>query len=191
MARPPYRVEQRNWIFARFVNAANEIIDSGGVEALTLRRVAQQAGYNSATLYNYFNDLDHLIAYASVKYLQAYQKMLPARLNGIEDRGERLLAMWAFFCREAFRQPRVFHSLFYGRYSGQLEEIVQTYYQVFSAECERMGEQAGDMCSGGSLFQRSMQYLRPILYKMLLFFPFPILRCWSIIDLVLLLISPV
>ncbi len=29
-----------------------------GMEAITLRKVADLAGYNGATLYNYFKDLD-------------------------------------------------------------------------------------------------------------------------------------
>ena len=45
MARPPYRAEQRNQIFACFINAASELMENEGMESLTLRRVAKRAGY--------------------------------------------------------------------------------------------------------------------------------------------------
>ena len=45
MARPPYKAEQRNQIFACFVNAASEIMENEGMAELTLRKVAKKAGY--------------------------------------------------------------------------------------------------------------------------------------------------
>lgn len=44
-----------------FIDAANQIIENEGIESVTIRKVADIAGYNSATLYNYFNDLNHLL----------------------------------------------------------------------------------------------------------------------------------
>ena len=44
-----------------FVDATIEIIEKEGYEAVTIRKVADIAGYNSATLYNYFDNLEHLL----------------------------------------------------------------------------------------------------------------------------------
>ncbi len=44
-----------------FIDATNEIIENEGIESVTIRKVANLAGYNSATIYNYFENLDHLI----------------------------------------------------------------------------------------------------------------------------------
>ena len=51
MARPPYRAEQRNQIFACFINAASELMEDEGMEALTLRCVAKRAGYNLSLIH--------------------------------------------------------------------------------------------------------------------------------------------
>ena len=83
MARPPYQAEQKDWIFARFINAAAEIMEEEGVESLTLRKVSGRAGYNSATLYNYFNDLEHLVACASVRWLLACWENMSRALAGM------------------------------------------------------------------------------------------------------------
>lgn len=162
MSRPPYRAEQRNQIFACFVNAANEIMESEGMEGLTLRKVAQRAGYNSATLYNYFKDLDHLIMFASMKYFQAYNQNLAIYMAELQDPYLRFISIWEFFCDTAFKHPHAFYNLFYGKYSGEVEDIIKSYYSVFPEELGELDETVRDMLSHGALNERNMSILRPL-----------------------------
>ncbi|HAE21863.1 MAG TPA: hypothetical protein DCG47_06010 [Spirochaetaceae bacterium] len=46
---------------AHFVEAARALILREGVEALTIRRVAAEAGYTFASIYNHFEKLDELL----------------------------------------------------------------------------------------------------------------------------------
>ena len=48
-----------------FIEATEKLIRSDGVEGLSIRKIASEAGYNSATLYNYFEDLEHLVLFGS------------------------------------------------------------------------------------------------------------------------------
>lgn len=41
-----------------FIEATKSLMDSVGEEGLSIRKIAAKAGYNSATIYNYFQDLD-------------------------------------------------------------------------------------------------------------------------------------
>ena len=50
MARHPYSPEERNQILSRFISAASQIMEEEGMEAVTIRRVAQMAGYRSSTI---------------------------------------------------------------------------------------------------------------------------------------------
>ena len=163
MARPPYRPDQRNQILACFINAASEIMQSEGMDALTLRRVAQKAGYNSATLYNYFKDLDHLTVYASMKYFEDYNRNLSRYLSDEQDDFQRFLFMWRFFCASAFRHPYAYYNLFYGKYSNELGEIILDYYKVFPDELGDLDESVLEMLHCGSLTERNWQMLRPVL----------------------------
>ena len=162
MARPPYKAEQRNQIFACFVNAASEILDKEGMEGLTLRKVAQKAGYNSATLYNYFHDLDHLIMYASMGYFHTYIEKLAVCIDRVRDPYQRFFSTWKFFCTSAFEYPHAFYNLFYGRYSGEVEEIIRGYYRVFPEKLAGMDETVRDMLFYGVLADRNMGLLRPL-----------------------------
>ena len=162
MARPPYRAEQRDQIFACFVNAASEIMDEEGVENLTLRKVAQRAGYNSATLYNYFKDLDHLIIYASMKYFQAYNEGLAGYMSEGGDPYTRFCKVWTFFCNTAFEHPHAFFNLFYGRYSSDIEQVIRRYYRVFPSELEKLDDEGRELVFLGDLKQRNLTLLRPL-----------------------------
>ena len=163
MARPPYRAEQRNQIFACFINAASELMENEGMESLTLRRVAKRAGYNSATLYDYFKDLDHLTVYASMKYFEDYNRNLARYLADEQDAFQRFLFMWRFFCASAFRHPHAYYNLFYGKYSGELTEIIHAYYEVFPEELGELDDSVLEMLTCGSLVERNRQMLQPVL----------------------------
>jgi len=52
---------KRDRIREYFLNAAKEIIMHDGAESVTVREVANRAGYSYATLYNYFEDLNDLL----------------------------------------------------------------------------------------------------------------------------------
>ncbi len=52
---------KRDRIKEYFLNAAKEIISEDGVQSITVRSVAERAGYSYATLYNYFEDLNSLL----------------------------------------------------------------------------------------------------------------------------------
>lgn len=68
------RQEKRKRIMSYFINATIELMEKEGIENLTIRKVAEQAKYNSATLYHYFSNLDELELFASVKCLDEYMQ---------------------------------------------------------------------------------------------------------------------
>lgn len=43
-----------------FIEATAAIIEEEGYDHITIRKIADKAGYNSATIYNYFSELSHL-----------------------------------------------------------------------------------------------------------------------------------
>src|SRR3712207_6910497 len=42
------------------IKAAKSVIEEFGIDNLTIRKVGDKAGYNSATIYNYFENIEHL-----------------------------------------------------------------------------------------------------------------------------------
>lgn len=69
-----------------FIEATKSLMDSVGEEGLSIRKIAAKAGYNSATIYNYFQDLDELMLFGSVSFFRdVFQKVLEGRTDGRHD----------------------------------------------------------------------------------------------------------
>lgn len=98
---------QRRRMMSYFIEAAIGIIEQNGVEGLSLRKVAQAAGYNSATLYHYFKDIEHLSLMACMKYLRNYTLQLAAYPYS-SDPLEAFLEIWDIFVKMPATTPKNF-----------------------------------------------------------------------------------
>ena len=72
---------KRKRVMILFIEAAEKMLRESGLASVSIRKVASEVGYNSATLYNYFEDLEHLILFASVRYLREYVASLQKALT--------------------------------------------------------------------------------------------------------------
>lgn len=123
---------QRKRMMSYFIDAAHQIIESEGIDSLTIRKVADLAGYNSSTIYNYFSNLDNLISYASIKYLKKYYLSLDDYIKNARNSYERFLLIWETFCIHSYRNPEIFRIIFF---SGQsVSEIFFDYFEIFPSD---------------------------------------------------------
>ena len=118
-------------IMNKFIDAAFSIIESEGVENVTIRGVASIAGYNSSTLYNYFEDLDHLVLFASIRYLKDYSQGLKEYVKKATNSLERYLMIWECFCQYSFDRPEIYKLIFFSEHSTTLNNIISEYYNIF------------------------------------------------------------
>lgn len=125
---------RRSRIKKYFIAAAKEIVDEEGISALTIRRVSDMAGYNSATLYNYFDDLNHLAFLSCMESLKQYNKALIKRLKGISDPIKFYMSAVDCFSEFSCRSPDVFWLLFYGSPEDKRESYVKEYYELYPSE---------------------------------------------------------
>ena len=56
----------------KYIQIASRILEQEGPEGINIRRIAKEAGCTSAVLYKHFDNLDHLLVLASVKFLEPY-----------------------------------------------------------------------------------------------------------------------
>ena len=122
---------QKIRMMSYFIEATHKIIEEEGFEYITIRKVSDLAGYNSATIYNYFENLDHLICFASMKYLKEYSQSLSEYTKRSKNSIEKFLNIWEAFCIYSFKKPKVFYTLFFDKFSNSLKNIVQEYYEIF------------------------------------------------------------
>lgn len=71
----------RDELLTLALDAAEKIVESEGISALTARRVAKEIGYSVGTIYNLFDNLDDLSLHVKARTLDA----LYAHISGIPE----------------------------------------------------------------------------------------------------------
>jgi len=145
-----------------FIDAAAQIMDEEGMESLTIRKVADLAGYNSATLYNYFKNLDELILYASIKHLKEYTSSLAKYTASAKNNVEKYLKIWERFCRYSFSYPQVYNMIFFSKHTVSVPHIVKEYYAIFPEELGEHSEDVMPMLLESNLYLRNLVLLTRI-----------------------------
>lgn len=116
-----------------FVDAAQKIIENDGIKNVTIRKVADLAGYNSATLYNYFKNLNHLLYFASMKYLMYYIYSLPSYIKSSYSASEKLLKVWECFLYNSYNNPDIYNTIFFNEFNN-ISATMNEYYEIYPEE---------------------------------------------------------
>ncbi|NYF24356.1 TetR/AcrR family transcriptional regulator [Sporosarcina sp. JAI121] len=125
---------QRSRMWKYFVDATAEIIEEEGIENVTIRKVADRAGYNSATIYNYFTEISHLIFFASMKFLKAYTDDVRNAIEKGKNPLEKYIHSWECFCKHSFLQPQIFHAVFIMDLGNHPEKLLAEYYEIYPTD---------------------------------------------------------
>ena len=150
MGRNRYTPQERNKITANFIRCAREIIDLEGIQQVSIRKVAQTAGLNSATLYLYFDDVEN------------YCRTLAADIPHLQSAYEIYLHTWKVFCLHAFSHPLIFYHLFFRPHSKPLAETVLRYYEIYPGQLAVTDGPVREMLLAGDLEARNQKVLAPL-----------------------------
>lgn len=161
MGRLKNSPEERNAIMASYINAATEMIDEGGIESVSIRKVSARAGFSSATMYLYFEGLDELIALASIGYLRDYVGELSKYEMEAESPRDTYYRTWEVFAKHTFTRPSIFMHLFFELHSKPLGDIVKEYYSIFPHELDQVSGTMLSMLMAGDMSVRNMRILAP------------------------------
>lgn len=139
----------------KYIETAYEISLKEGKKNVTLRRMATELGLNSATLYQYFEDMDELFLYVGFKYLNSYLKEVELFFREDHDSLEVMLGTWRIFAHCSFRNPKMYNSLFFNKHQRKMAYVVDDYYYLFPKELESIPEDVRNVFLNGNLVQRN------------------------------------
>lgn len=95
-----------------FIDSARQIIKGEGIKALSVRTVAERAGYSYATLYNYFDNLRDLILVCIDGFLKEVEEFINENTNnskkGIKGIENKSIALANYFVQ----YPDIFGLIF-------------------------------------------------------------------------------
>ncbi|WP_066291325.1 TetR/AcrR family transcriptional regulator [Bacillus sp. FJAT-29937] len=147
----------RMWKY--FVDATAEIIEEEGLENVTIRKVADKAGYNSATIYNYFSEISHLIFFASMKFMKNYTDEVSLYIEKGKDPLEKYLLAWECFCNHSFKQPQIFHAVFIMDLGDQPEKLLEDYYKIYPSDLINIPEELKSILFERNVSKRGRSFL--------------------------------
>ena len=162
MGRVKYSDVERDKIISTFIGAAREIIETEGIDKLSIRRVASFTGYSSATIYLYFPNADALITLACMSYLEKYCRAIAEDMDKMQTNLDAHMHTWEVFSRFAFNSPEIFYHLFYTAHSLPLRETVDSYYKLYPHQLDDIQGPVYEMLLGGSLEERCLKVLWPL-----------------------------
>lgn len=145
----------------QFIEATYQVILKEGVKGIKIRTLANMIGCTSAVLYKYFDNLDHLITLASIRFLKDYMKIFQ-EMNEVKNKNPIKFSenMWKIFIDESFKHPDIYNILFFGEYSSQLGDTIYEYFQLFSEEMFEMDGYTVSILFNGNLEDRELILLR-------------------------------
>lgn len=162
MGRAKNSEDNRRKTITAFISATRELISSEGIEHVSIRKIAARSGYNSATIYNYFQNVDELIDLACISYLERYCRALATDMPLLKEPLGAYIHTWELFCRYAFTYPQVFYRLFLTQHKVSLKDAIDTYYELYPQQLVNISGSIYNMLRGGTLKRRCEAVLIPV-----------------------------
>lgn len=150
------KTRQRQRTKRIFIESAAEIIRKEGFDALTIRKVADHAAYNSATIYNYFDNLEHLKSLSALIFMKAYTDELDECIKNCKNSLEINEQVWLCFYKHSYLSPKIFHSIFGNSVNKKHASYINEFYVLFPDHLTVQSEQVRGMITEENLFDRTM-----------------------------------
>lgn len=115
-----------------------EMLKTTSPEDIKIRGIAAACNCTSTVIYKHFDDLDHLLRFSAVRFLENYIIDIQKDINEASDSLDMLISMWNTFSHYAFENVEVFELLFFGRFKERLGDTIYEYYQLFPDQWKNM-----------------------------------------------------
>jgi AcrR family transcriptional regulator len=122
------RQGQRGQVRKAILDAAGAVFLEVGLEALSMRKVAERAGYTATTIYRYFADKDDLLFSVVAEGLAAFTAALREGRDTGDDPLARIEGMGLSYVRFGLDHPALYRLLFIQRpdFLGRSRGDIQT-----------------------------------------------------------------
>lgn len=168
MGRTKYSDQKRKEIVISFIHVTRQIIDTEGIEGVSIRKIAQKTGFKSGNLYRYFKDVDELITLTAFSYLKNYYLSMTKEYLENLTSDNLYINVWQSFCQYIFESPEVFCYLFFHPHSIPLKETIDYYFSLFPEQLDLSSGPYWEMLHENTLQSRNMKLLTPMVEEQII-----------------------
>jgi AcrR family transcriptional regulator len=111
--KQPQTKEEHDAIRLRLIDAARDINNTEGSQAVTLRNVARRAGYSPAAMYRYFKNADDLVRSTWAETLVRLRAWLEQAVEGVREPLPRMRALLLAYGDFAEHNMTAFRTTFF------------------------------------------------------------------------------
>lgn len=121
-----------------FIQATKEILKGEGFKAISVRNIAERAGYSYATLYNYFKDVRELIFECVIDFQQECRVFVADQVGILPPGPDRIKASMLGYVKFFLEYPGVFDLFFLEKANG---------IEGKRATCQKIYDFPADLCA--------------------------------------------
>lgn len=114
---------QRQRMMQYFIDAAKQIIRNEGIREVTVRKVADIAGYSYATIYNYFDDLNTLLWYTVPDYLDEVNNLINQSYIPDSSSIQIIKSGYIAFTKYFLQNPNIYRFLYLTELTEPPDEV--------------------------------------------------------------------
>lgn len=120
-----------------FIDSAKSILKGEGLRSISVRNIAENAGYSYATLYNYFKDIKDLIFECVKDFQEECEEMVLKDSRKAERGREKIMAISRSFIKYFVQYPGTFELFYIERVSdvGSKKNTVELIATFFDRLC--------------------------------------------------------
>ncbi len=121
-----------------FIQATKEILKGEGIQALSVRSIAEKAGYSFATLYNYFKDVKELIFLCVKDFQQECQEYVEDKTKDTPRGEKKIIAIATSYAEYFVQYPSVFEIFFIEKLPNSAEnaKIAELIFSFLEKLCQ-------------------------------------------------------
>lgn len=115
-----------------------ELLKTHSPKDVTIRMIASASNCATTTIYKHFSDVEQLILFSSIKYIEDFIVESQAIAKECHNALDMRRIMWQSFAKYAFQNVEVFEFLFWSSNTTRLGDTIYDYYQLFPDEWKKL-----------------------------------------------------
>ena len=134
-----------------FIQSTKELLRGEGLRAVSVRNIAEQAGYSYATLYNYFRDVNDLIFECVKDFQEECEAIVLEETKSIPRGTERLKGIVTSYAKYFVQYPGIFELFFIERVSDISRQTHSI--DLIDSFLDRLCSEEWDYCLQAGIFE--------------------------------------